>query len=841
MSSTSLSAPHIPLQPFRLLASNPDWLASLTLSAKTAATQCVPFPYFQNVFETAVLLLETIKKAKKNQDDFKELCQTAVEIVIILQNQLSLHQDVAALTFRDMCEELDNLLQDVIVVMKKLQTAHSFHGQVKEIFKLSSIAEQIPEYEKNIRGLCSRLKRRANVQDATIHNPMLGQSKDSEILSLYVSGGQEGKSRVQDVQGHAGSRGESLTLNYDIKTEHFNLLNHTNPRVVEACQIFTQCPPPSSIFHGRRIILEEMHQCFAEDTTRQHIYVLHGLGGAGKTQIALKFLQDTANHFTDRFFVDASTTNTIETGLRNIATAKEIGNSSQDVVKWLATKDEEWVLFFDGADDPQIDLNKFFPKCNHGNIIITSRHCFIRDGTHSRVSDMTESDAVALLLKSAGQETSLVNTLLPIEIVEAMWYFPLAIIQAGAFISKSGTFDTYLALYNEHREQLLSKSMGKSYHDYAWTVHTTWQISFNKLSPLAAMLLQLCSFLHPDGISEDIFHRAASYLIKGRDKSEYKPEKLSQMLDFMRDQTRRLQSSISPHDGIEKSRKFLSQFFGPTGEWDSVCFSRVINEIKAYSLLNFDPRKKMFSIHPLVQGWSRATLTAPDSYQACMHAILGMSIAEIFEEDMELASLTLLAHVDHLLQAAPKGPSSFELHYAIIYHYAGRYNDAKALTVSTLEKHMKHFGPNHLDTVHAMDNLAVICDSLGEFEEAKKLKLAVLENQKKLLGEEHLDTLHTVQSLAGSYNQLGNFEETKKLELIVLEKLRKLYGDEDLDTIHAMDNLATTYGALGQFEAVEKLLVVVLEKRRKLLGEEHLDTLSTRNHLAAVYSHLNNS
>ncbi|KAF8142838.1 hypothetical protein K438DRAFT_662728 [Mycena galopus ATCC 62051] len=124
-----------------------------------------------------------------------------------------------------------------------------------------------------------------------------------------------------------------------------------------------------------------------------HIYVLHGLGGAGKTQIALKFLQDTANHqssFTDRFFVDASTTNTIETGLRNIATAKEIGNSSQDVVKWLATKDEEWVLFFDGADDPQIDLNKFFPKCNHGNIIITSRHCFIWDGTHSRVSDMTE-------------------------------------------------------------------------------------------------------------------------------------------------------------------------------------------------------------------------------------------------------------------------------------------------------------------------------------------------------------------------------------------------------------------------------------------------------------------
>ncbi|KAF8144876.1 P-loop containing nucleoside triphosphate hydrolase protein [Mycena galopus ATCC 62051] len=310
---------------------------------------------------------------------------------------------------------------------------------------------------------------------------------------------------------------------------------HPSPAVVQTSQLLRHCPPPSRIFQGRQVILDAMHECFAKATEEQHIYVLYGLGGAGKTQVALKFIEQFP-HFTDKLLVDASSTETIEMGLKNIALGKQLGNSSQDGLRWLTSCHEAWLLFFDNADDPEINLNTFFPKCNHGNIIVTSRNPNLRVyGAHSQVSDMEEADAMALLLKSAAQEASMTNKLLAAEIVKVLCYLPLAIVQAGAFISESGAFDTYLPLYATNQATLLRKKPAQSHDEYAWTVYTTWQMSFDQLSWLATFFLQLCSFLHRDGISEDIFRRAADHLFKMTDKSDDQPRKRQKLnLDPMR-------------------------------------------------------------------------------------------------------------------------------------------------------------------------------------------------------------------------------------------------------------------------------------------------------------------
>jgi hypothetical protein len=106
--------------------------------------------------------------------------------------------------------------------------------------------------------------------------------------------------------------------------------------------------------------------------------------------------------------------------LKSIATLKNIGSSSQDALKWLATNQEDWLLFYDNADDPKIDLHRFIPQCNHGNIIITTRNPTLRSyaGAHFAVSDMEETDAVALLLKSAGQDISSASENIAAEIVK---------------------------------------------------------------------------------------------------------------------------------------------------------------------------------------------------------------------------------------------------------------------------------------------------------------------------------------------------------------------------------------------------------------------------------------
>ncbi|KAJ6587657.1 P-loop containing nucleoside triphosphate hydrolase protein, partial [Mycena vulgaris] len=263
----------------------------------------------------------------------------------------------------------------------------------------------------------------------------------------------------------------------------------------------------------------------------QHIYLLHGLGGAGKTQIGLKFIEESS-HFSAIFLIDASTTETTDIGLKNIAATKNAGSTAQDGLNWFCSKPSGWLLFFDNADDPKIDLNNFFPRCTHGNILITSRNPNLRvyTASDSLVSDMEETDAVELLLKSAAQAFTPGNKEIAAEIVKALYHLPLAIIQAGAFISESGALDGYLALYMENRDQLLSEKPAQSHDDYIWTVYTTWNISFQKLSKPAATILQLCSFLHYKGISEEIFSRASLYgfVLQGPSKDE-----LQKPLEFL--------------------------------------------------------------------------------------------------------------------------------------------------------------------------------------------------------------------------------------------------------------------------------------------------------------------
>ena len=83
-------------------------------------------------------------------------------------------------------------------------------------------------------------------------------------------------------------------------------------------------------------------------------------------------------------------------------------------------------------------------------------------------------------------------------------------VQAGAYILMSGDIGGYLDSYKKHRTKLLREHGTQRADDYKWTVYTTWQISFEKLSSEAATFLQLCACIHHDGISEEIFRRAAT-------------------------------------------------------------------------------------------------------------------------------------------------------------------------------------------------------------------------------------------------------------------------------------------------------------------------------------------
>ncbi|KAJ7927289.1 hypothetical protein B0H13DRAFT_1861474 [Mycena leptocephala] len=548
-----------------------------------------------------------------------------------------------------------------------------------------------------------------------------------------------------------------------------------------------------------------------KDLGKQRIYVLYGLGGAGKTQISLKFIAESLL-FTDRFFLDASTTETIDMGLKSIATTRKIGESPQDALKWFTAKQDHWLLFFDNADDPQIDLNKFLPKCNHGNIVITSRNPGLRGyGQHSHVSDMYEKEAVDLLLKCASQDTTSTNGQIAAEIVKALSYFPLAIVQAGAFILESGALDTYLELFRKNRARLLREKPAQTHDDYSWTVYTTWKMSFDKLTQPAAMFLQLCSFLHREGISEEIFSRAATYRFPswGPTKKE-----------------------------LENPLEFLSYLSTPIEEWDTLSFLELTNEIKAYSLISFDPERKLFSIHPLVHAWGRTLIANPELYHSIMGAILGMAISAIPVQDRQLASLRLLPHVESVLRVNRESSPDFRSQYGLVFYWAGKYTEAKDLQKAVLAKQQQLLGDDHPDTLRIMGDLAVTYRKLGEFMKAEELELIVLKKQKELLGDDHPDTLRAMGNLAATYRGLKRFTKAEELEIIVLEKRKQLLGDNHPDTLLAMADLAVIYEELKEFTKAEELESVVLERRKQLLGDDHPDTLRAMANLAVTCRHL---
>ncbi|KAJ7244014.1 hypothetical protein C8J57DRAFT_1725813 [Mycena rebaudengoi] len=738
---------------------SPDRLANLILTSKTvvAAAELMPFPYVKGALGPVIPILEAVQKMGKNREEFTELCDSIVTITTMLQEEISRHGADAASRLAQFCDQLKSLLLEIQQGLGKFQKK-GFRNRIKEFGQSTSIGDELSRYSRRV----------------------------NELQQNFIT------ACVAQLKIHAP---ESLT-----------------PLPPPPPAATTVCPPPSRIFHGRRDILDKMHHYFGQDIGIRHVSLLHGLGGSGKTQIALKFLHETPNNrFTDVFFLDASTTDTLKAGLKNIALTQSIGSDHEDALHWLTSYNKEWLLIFDNADDPKLNLFHFFPQNSHGNILITSRNPQLRvhaPDAHHRISDLEEEAAMQLLLVSAAEPATSENEMLATDIVKVLYCFPLAVVQAGAYISKTrGALRRYLALYEHNHSRLLSEVPVQSHDKYALSVYTTWDISFKCLNKPAAQFLQLCSFFHHEGISEGIFSKAAIFI----------PRPL-----------------WPTQEQVKEPQEFLGQFLTTAGMWDTLSFSEMAAELQGYSLINQDPHTGHFSIHPLVHSWSRNTVLSVDSTQECVAALLAMSV----DWEDTLFTMRLFPHINTVLQMDSQLASKFLWPYQKIYYDSGNFQCAQELCADLLEKAKSSLAVEHPDTLTIMGWLAVIYHGLGKFSEASALQVAVLEKRKQTSGSEHPHTLTTMNDLAITYRDLEKFSEAEALQVAVLEKRKQTSGSEHPETLMAMNNLAITYLVLGKFSEAEALQVAVLEKRKQTLGNDHPYTLTTMNDLAITYRDL---
>ncbi|KAJ6483656.1 hypothetical protein DFH09DRAFT_1461458 [Mycena vulgaris] len=625
------------------------------------------------------------------------------------------------------------------------------------------------------------------------------------------------------------------------------------------------CPPPTLCFTGREGILRKMTEYFNTDVGRRHIFLLHGLGGAGKRQIAFKFVEQSyipGPRFSDIYFIDSSSQQTIENDLITIALNKGVGTTVRESLLCLSHQRTEWLIVFNNADDNHFKLSHYLPSCFHGNVIITSRDktlCQLAGAEH-KVDRMELEEATDLLLSVAGCDIMAAEDReLGKQLVQKLHCLPLAVAQAGAYINSLQSLQKYLRLYETtaQRIQLLNRAP-PNLEAYELSVYTTWQISFDRLSNRAAELLRLCFFIHHDTITEEIFQQAASYSLVPEGPSE---------------------------EDLHEPRQFLGTFLDSTSEWDSLKFICLTDELGRYSLIESaaSPRAITFSIHPLVHEWCR-TVNSDASTAVCVHKVVGMSMSsakgnfrlqhQIFPhldallfrypgqsarqpspQDMAFARDFLSAYYEEgkwedgiqlaksmleteSLQRADLKTVAIQGALAAMYCEMGQLHRAQELEVLVLKRRTELLGEDHADTLSAMANLAITYYNLGQFRQAGDLEIKVLNNRRNILGEDHPSTLGSMANLAVTYCSLTQFQQAEGLQTTVLNKRRNILGEDHPDTLSGMANLAVTYSQLGKIRRAEELNKMVLKKCREVLGEDHLDTVDAMANLAVTYSRL---
>lgn len=261
------------------------------------------------------------------------------------------------------------------------------------------------------------------------------------------------------------------------------------------------------------------------------------------------------------------------------------------VKRWLSNTRNSWLLIIDNADDSSINVSEFFPAGNQGSILLTTRNpqCKIHSTVGScEFGQMRIDEAVTLFLRVAGmknaneavQEQALL-------IVRTLGFLALAIVQAGAYIRQGFySVEDCSDMYNSHRRQMLKYLPVQTTDAYTGNVYTTWEVSIeailkmgDKTSHNAIELIRMVSYLHYDGITEDIFEQAWS--------NSYKREGLSKELAHM--------SELYPEQKGE--------------DWNPKKIREAVILLASFSLIKVNGSGRYFSIHPLVHVWARHRLS----------------------------------------------------------------------------------------------------------------------------------------------------------------------------------------------------------------------------------------
>ncbi|OAP55685.1 hypothetical protein AYL99_09837 [Fonsecaea erecta] len=602
---------------------------------------------------------------------------------------------------------------------------------------------------------------------------------------------------------------------------------------------------PVKTFVERPKLREQIRQQLARDGNetvqdyKSRILAIWGLGGMGKTQLVLDYLQRYRSDYNATFWIEAGQKSTIERDFVNIhrllfdvpLSARESGQDRlaeavQRVKSWFSHRHERWLFVFDGVDsvdDPDdreyVDLLEFIPGSSTVDIIIISRSKTVEDRATLggvKVGEMDHEQAVELFYKTSQLTAPLKETSGKVkEIVEELGCLALAVSLAGTYVRETprlrSNVGAYLVEYRQRRRELLQRKPTKLVHQYSESVLTTWETSFRAVQEqysAAAHLLTMLAFLSNDDIYLDLF-------------------------------------GLEPHDPGHQDphARIWRNLFFPKMQLDLYVVEESFRILDRYSLVHWQEDQESYSMHRLVHAWGYDRLSPVEQEN------LSVGSVDFIEEAISRCGAT----PQNRLRLAPHIMTCFGVVSSVTTERAyweeivsavqrmgsfinelGRWSDVRLIELFVLETLKGLYGKEHPSTISAMNNLASTLGEQGQLEVAAQIQKEVVEKMRRILGEEHPDTISAIGNLASTLGEQGQLEAAAQMKKEVVEKRRRILGEEHPSTISAMNNLASTLGDQGRLEEAALILTQTVTLMKKSLGEGHHWTVIAKSNLARV-------
>ncbi|KAL9613030.1 MAG: hypothetical protein Q9167_002420 [Letrouitia subvulpina] len=514
-------------------------------------------------------------------------------------------------------------------------------------------------------------------------------------------------------------------------------------------------------------------------TTNRTIAVLQGMGGQGKTQIALEMCENLQiqHQFKIILWINARSEDSVVHAFERFAQQmSQKGSHFSDteakidyVLQRIGEIRRPCLLIFDNYDDLENfqDIRRYFPIEKRHAVFVTSRHedsVFLGDAIP--VSAMSSSDAVTLLFERIGQAQNAEDLEMAEIIVRRLGFLPLAVSQAGAYIkSMKIPIRDFMNHYDERASSILQQV--PSIWEYGISIFATWEMSMEQYSKDAIerdhidQMLLFCAILHHEVLDENF---------------------LSHMLRSLQD----LPSWTNP--------------FQTGNKWDTSKFQQAISKLGRLSLiqiLTFKANHFDISIHPMISEWLKLRI-APSTL--LVNIVNAIAIVACF------------------IQSGSGRKMSFECKREIKSYVFSCLRDLE-IAEDREHKLLQDRGtaqPTTLDQL--ISAKLVIADFMFEncyYSFTSNLLEGVLHTCEQRDGFNSPKAREAAQKLANCYTQVKRYKEAENM----YHRLLAITGEE------GSCELADCYTAQNRFQAAEDMYLKILTRFENGLGTTHPDTI----------------